>query len=384
MPLRITNKDARRLWLDAQGLAAPATGSTKPEDLTALIAKIGFVQLDTIRVVARAHDHILWSRRQRYREGMLDRLVKDRLAFEHFTHDASVLPMAFYPYWRRQFGRMREKVENLRWREAMPSDEECELILKRVADEGPLSTKAFAAAPKKSSHAWARAPHKYALDYFWYAGVLATCHRKNFVKHYAIRENVIPETVLKKQINDDRQIDWLCDNALKRLGFGTEGDIQRFWDAVSLEEAKTWVKTRRRKLQEVEIVCADKSVVKAVGPADIEDRLVALPSPTSRLRILNPFDPVARDRNRLSRLFGFDYRIEIFTPAAKRQYGYYVYPLLEGDRFVGRIEARADRKAGTLRLDNVWWEPKVKDTPARQAKLEAELERMARFVGVSA
>jgi uncharacterized protein YcaQ len=292
--------------------------------------------------------------------------------------------MAFYPYWRRQFGRMREKVENLRWREAMPSDEECELILKRVADEGPLSTKAFAAAPKKSSHAWARAPHKYALDYFWYAGVLATCHRKNFVKHYAIRENVIPETVLKKQINDDRQIDWLCDNALKRLGFGTEGDIQRFWDAVSLEEAKTWVKTRRRKLQEVEIVCADKSVVKAVGPADIEDRLVALPSPTSRLRILNPFDPVARDRNRLSRLFGFDYRIEIFTPAAKRQYGYYVYPLLEGDRFVGRIEARADRKAGTLRLDNVWWEPKVKDTPARQAKLEAELERMARFVGVSA
>ncbi|MEM8772852.1 MAG: crosslink repair DNA glycosylase YcaQ family protein [Pseudomonadota bacterium] len=383
LPLRIANRDARRLWLNSQGLAAPPTGSAQPENLTALIEKIGFVQLDTIRVIARAHDHILWSRRQQYREGMLDRLVAKRSAFEHFTHDASVLPMSFYPYWRRQFDRMRRKIERHGWDKVMASHKERKAILARIAEEGPLSTKDFESGPKKSDHAWARPPHKYALDYFWYAGVLATCHRKNFVKQYHLREMVIPLKVLAKDVSDDRQIDWLCKNALQRLSFGTEGEIQRFWDAVSLEEVKAWSKNRRRTLIEVEIECADKSIMKAVALADIEERLAMASKPTRRLRILNPFDPVVRDRNRLTKLFGFDYRIEIFVPAAKRQYGYYVYPLLEGDRFVGRIEARVDRKAGALTLNNVWWEPKIKASPARRRKLETELNRIARFVGVT-
>ena len=112
----------------------------------------------------------------------------------------------------------------------------------------------------------------------------------------------------------------------------------------------------------------------------LEARLAAAPAPTSRLRILNPFDSVIRERNRLKRLFGFDYTVEMFVPAAKRQWGYYVYPLLEGDRFVGRIDMKADRKAGTLRIINLWKEPKVQWTPARAAKLDAELARMMRFV----
>ena len=108
-----------------------------------------------------------------------------------------------------------------------------------------------------------------------------------------------------------------------------------------------------------------------------------MPAPTLRLRILNPFDPVIRDRNRLSRLFGFDYRIEIFVPAAKRRWGYYVYPLLEGDRFVGRIEVKSDRVRGELSVIALWPEPGVKWTSARQAKLDAELGRLARFVGAT-
>ena len=382
MALVISNRGARRLWLNQQGLAAAPTGPATRDDLMGVIDRLGFVQLDTIRVIARAHDHILWSRRQRYREGMLDALVQERRAFEHFTHDASVLPMTVYPYWRRQFDRMRKQIDGSGWRKAMPSKKECDAIIRRIAEEGPLSTKDFEAAAKKSKHAWARPPHKFALDYYWHAGILATCHRKKFIKHYALRENVIPPKVLAKEVTDATQLNWLCDNALARLGFGTEGDIQRFWDAADLGEVKAWAKRRRRKLVDVEITCADKSTLKALAPADIEDRLNTAPAPTSRLRILNPFDPAVRDRNRLARLFGFDYRIEIFVPAAKRQYGYYVYPLLEGDRFVGRIEAKADRKAGVLSVENVWWEPGVKETGARRNKLEAELERMARFVDV--
>ena len=382
MTLTISNRDARRLWLDRQGLSQTPTGPLDDDALVAMIEKIGFVQLDTIRVVARAHDHILWSRNQNYREAMLDELVKSRAAYEHFTHDASVIPMSFYPYWGRQFDRLRKRMESGNWAKYLPSKKLCNEILKRVEDEGPLSTKAFESGSRLTrKEGWPRPPHKFALDYFWYAGVLATCHRKNFIKFYDTREKVIPAPLRKKKISNAKQLDWLCENALARLGFGTEGDVQRFWDAADLAEVKAWTSKRRKDLIDVEIKGADGTTYKALAPADIETRLADLTAPTSRLRILNPFDPVIRDRTRLQRLFGFDYRIEIFVPAAKRQYGYYVYPLLESDRFVGRLEAKADRKKGTLSVDNVWWEPGVKVTKARRNKLDAELERMGRFVG---
>ncbi|MBT8473684.1 MAG: winged helix DNA-binding domain-containing protein [Marinicaulis sp.] len=383
MALKISNRDARRLWLNRQGLAETPTGKLDKDGLLQIVKALGFVQMDTIRVVARAHDHIVWSRNQHYREGMLDELVKDRLAFEHFTHDASVLPMETYPYWRRQFDRMRGQLDSGRWPKFMSPKRERDKMLKRIEKEGPLCSNDFEAAPSTSrKEGWARPPHKYALDYLWYIGVLATCHRRNFIKMYATREKVIPENILTKSISNAKQVDWLCENALNRLGFASEGDIMRFWGAADLDEVKAWIKKRRRKLVPVEVVNADKSLKKAWAPADIEERIENLSAPTSRLRILNPFDPAARDRNRLQRLFGFDYRIEIFVPPAKRQYGYYVYPLLEGDRFVGRIEARANRKKKTLTIENFWWERGVKNTPARRKKLDAELERMARFVGV--
>lgn len=382
MTLIISNRDARRLWLERQGLAATPTGALDDDRLAEIIDQLGFVQLDTIRIIARAHDHILWSRNQNYREPMLDRLIKNRAVFEHFTHDASVLPMNFYPYWRRQFDRMRRRVDSSRWYEFMPPKKACEKILKRVEAEGPLSTRDFETkATKKEKAAWVRPPHKVALDYYWYAGVLATCHRKNFIKHYDIREKVIPENLRDKAVSDAKQIDWLCSNALDRLGFASEGDIQRFWDAADLDEVKAWTKKRRKKPVDVEIKTANGDCYKAFAPGNIEESLNNLKAPTSRLRLLNPFDPVIRDRNRLARLFGFDYRVEMFVPAAKREYGYYVYPMLEGDRFVGRIEAKADRKAQRISIDNVWWEKGVKATPARLKKLDAELERIGRFVG---
>ena len=120
-----------------------------------------------------------------------------------------------------------------------------------------------------------------------------------------------------------------------------------------------------------------------MAPADIEARLARLGPPTTRLRILNPFDPAIRDRNRLARLFGFEYRVEMFVPAAKRIWGYYVFPILEGDRFVGRIEIKADRRSSALNVLNFWPEPGVKWSAARHRKLEAELARLARFVGVA-
>ena len=227
---------------------------------------------------------------------------------------------------------------------------------------------------------WSRPPHKMALDYMWYAGELATCHRINFTKYYDLAERVFPTDLWDSEMPENEQVNWLCREALSRLGFGTHGDIQRFWDAVGNEEARDWVASAD--VQPVEVETFDGQRIMGVAPADIEDRVAALKPATSRLRILNPFDPVIRDRARLSRLFGFDYRVEMFVPAAKRVWGYYVFPMLEGERMVGRIEVKADRKAGVLTASNLWAEPGVKWTAARTGKLEAELERMRRFVGL--
>ena len=378
--LKISNRDARRLWLGAQGLAETPTG---PLDLDAMIKALGFVQLDTIQVVSRAHHHILWSRNQNYRERMLNRhMAEHRQVFEHFTHDASVIPMAFYPMWQRQFRRLEAKVRKWEWHRGMLDEDGRNTIKERIRNEGPLCTKAFDTKIKGEKKMWDRPPHKLALDYMWYAGELSTSHRENFTKFYDLSERVIPDHLRDAEMSDEDQVDWLCEAALTRMAFGSEGDIQRFWAAVSNAEAKNWAEANQSHLVSVEIETADRNTIQAWAPADIETRLDAVAAPTSRLRILNPFDPVIRDRTRLKRLFGFDYTVEMFVPAAKRQWGYYVYPLLEGDRFVGRIEVKANRKAGQLRVLRVWRESKVKWASARAAKLEAELARMLRFVGL--
>ena len=380
MPLTISNRDARRLWLDAQGLARPPTG---PLDVRAIIRRLGFVQLDTIQVVARAHHHILWSRNHRYREPMLDRLLRKRAVFEHFTHDASVLPIEFYPFWRRRFAQLEARVRAWEWHRAMLDEAGREAIRSRIAAEGPLSTKAFDTRIDGAREMWRRPPHKLALDYLWYAGELATSHRENFTKFYDLAERVIPAEYREDRRPDAEQVDWLCRTALERLAFASEGEIQRFWAAVDREEVKAWVRANRGELVPVEVEGADGRLQTALAPADIETRLAAAPALAPRLRLLSPFDPVVRDRARLTRLFAFDYRIEIFVPAEKRRWGYYVYPLLEGDRFVGRIEVRADRRAGMLAVQRLWAEPGLRWSAGRRGRLAGELARLARFVGVA-
>jgi uncharacterized protein YcaQ len=376
--LKIPNRAARRLWLAAQGLAAPPTG---PLDVAALITRLGFVQLDTIQVVARAHHHILWSRNQHYREPMLnDVMARDRNVFEHFTHDASVLPMAFLPMWQRQFRRKKAYLEGTKWFSSMLNAQGRAQIKARITNEGPLSTHAFDTKVAEPKQMWARPPHKLALDYMWYAGELATCHREGVTKFYDLAERVFPDGLRAQTHADDAQLDWLCHAAIDRLAFGTAADIQKFWDASDLSEVRNWASTAP--LVEVSLEGADGTWTSALAPLDIEVRLATMPEATSRLRILNPFDPAIRDRVRLKRLFGFDYRVEMFVPAAKRIWGYYVFPLLEGDLFVGRIEVKADRAKGALSVLNLWVEPDVQWTTARAGKLEAELARMARFVGV--
>ena len=373
--LRLTNRDARRLWIWTNGLAETPIGPCKLMDI---VNRLGFVQIDTIRNVTRAHNHILWSRNQNYREGAIwDRLAA-RDVFEHFTHDASLIAADVLPYWGLQFARLEAAMSRNTWHQSGLAQDQVAAIVARIKVEGALSTHAFD-TKAKTRQMWVRPPHKKALDHLWYAGKLATSHHEKFVKFYDLAERVFPP---HEQRTDAEALRWLAAAAMDRLSFAAQGEVQRFWDVMSAQEAREWT-TKTKDLIPIDVTCADGSTYAAIAHPDIEKRLRAAPEPTSRLRILNPFDPLIRDRSRLEKLFGFAYRNEMFVPKAKRIWGYYVYPLLEGTRFVGRIELKADRSKQLLAVIGFWKEPGQQWSTARWNKLEAELHRFGRFAGLS-
>lgn len=383
-PLRISNRQARWLWLDAQRLSRPPLGAPALGDI---VDGLGYVQLDSIRNVSRAHHHILWSRDQTYREPALHTFAHEnttrspRGAFEHFSHDACLLPMATYPMWTRRFRQFREKLTH-GWYKHLPDAAARAAIMDRVRRDGPLCSADFTHdRPAQPRAMWERPPTKVALDYLWYCGDLSTVYRRGFQKYYDLTERVIPREFRDAEIEDAAQVDWLCRSAMDRLGFATLGDIKRFWEACTTAEVRAWIADNADGLVPVEVEGADGTVRHAFAAENIEARLAGLRPSTSRLRVLNPFDPAVRDRKRLSFLFGFDYVNEIFVPKAKRRWGYYVYPVLEGDRMIARIDLSGGPKSGPRLIQQQWVEPGVRWSERRQNRLEAEVARLSRLAG---
>lgn len=378
---------ARRIFLDRHLLIEPGAGPGRGADLAGVIGALGFVQVDSVNTMARAHDLILWSRRQQYRPVALDHLQRrQRAVFEHWTHDAAVLPIAAFPYWRLKFARDRAHMDK-RWKSWRREgyEERFEDVLERIARDGPCTSAEVGDGEAKGGTGWWDwHPSKTALEYLWRAGELSICHRVGFRKVYDLTENVIPEEVRKVRHDEAEIIDWACRAALDRLGFATSGEIAAFWDLVTPVEAKDWVARNLAAGEIVELALetvggASRKVVAWPGLPDETP-----PEPGQRVRILSPFDPALRDRARAERLFGFHYRIEIFVPAPKRRYGYYVFPVLEGDRPVGRIDVRADRDAGALRVRAYWPERGTPLGKGRERRLLAELDRVGRLAGCAA
>ena len=385
MTILLSNAEARRIFLARQGLSAPPGRLLGKEGLLQLIHDIGFVQVDSIATVERAHHQILFSRNQTYRrEHLTDLLEKDGELFENWTHDASIIPSAFFRYWKHRFRREDESIiERWRkWRE--PGFESAfEETYQRIVSGGAVLSRELKADDHKSGGWWNWHPNKTALEYLWRTGKVAIARRENFQKVYDLVERVLPPHHHEEHVEHDAFVDWACRSALERLGFATHGEIAAFWALISPGEAKAWVEANRDELRPVLVETTDGGKPRASHAfADFPANLGDIPEPPNRLRVLSPFDPLIRDRNRTERLFGYYYRIEVFVPEPKRQYGYYVFPLLEGDRLVGRIDMKADRKAGTLDVKRLWWEPKVHASAGRLEKLEAELGRLAKFSGV--
>jgi uncharacterized protein YcaQ len=390
MKLPVIKAEAARLLLmGAQGLLEDPARAATPAVLRRLVEQMGFIQLDSINVVERAQHLTLGSRLDSHRHERFKALLEDeRSLFEHWTHDASAIPTKWFAHWKPRFARERERIMSHSWWRQRMGDEPRKLIERvreRIAREGPLRSQDFEHDRRgEPATWWGWKPQKAALEFLWTTGELMVARRESFQKVYDLTERVLPALHAAPCPDAPEHIEWACATAFERLVIATPKELAEFWDAINAAQAKAWQEEAAREGRIVPVVVesADGAQLKpSFALADWEERLRALPAPPARTRLLSPFDPVLRDRARALRLFGFDYRFEAFTPEPKRQYGYYVLPILEGARLVGRLDPKFERREGLLNIRQIYWEPGVRVTRQRRGELKQAVARLAQLIG---
>ncbi len=386
----LSARTGRILLMQGQGLLDDPTRRATIASLARLIRRLGYVQIDSINAVERAHHLTLATRLDGYRPSQLTRLLEERRSlFEHWTHDAAALPSEFFPMWKSRFESYAKKPRHGAWlRSRLGEDPQrvIDHVLERVRAEGPLMSKDFQPAKKRAkANFWGWKPQKAALEHLWWSGQLAIAGRRSFQKVYDLTERVLPEACNQPGLDHDAYIEWACSAALDRVGVATPSELAEFWGGITAAEASAWSRRavegdRARAVRLAPVRRADKPR-EAVAVLDYERRVASAPAPPERIRLLCPFDPVLRNRRRLAHLFGFDYRFEGFVPAAEREYGYYVLAILEGQRLVGRLDPKFLRNEETLAVRRIFWEPGVVPSPKRLQRLREALERLASFIG---
>ena len=372
----LSREVCRRLFLAAQ---FPLVKTARLDDLERLIHQLGFVQLDSINIVARAHHLTLRSRMEKYRPEMLTKLIDERRLFEEWTHDASLIPQSFLPHWKRRCLRYQEKKQA--WsvtRLGADPDVLLAEVMRRVEEHGPLTSSDFPEG-EKSGAWWGWKPQKVALEYLWRCGELAISSRRGFQKVYDLASRVHPDRDLVEASSQQEYEDWAIRSALERLGVASVKELAEFWGGLTREEAARAVERAVR--AEVALPVELESVGPGVALPDWKERAEAASFRGRRMHLLNPFDPLVRDRRRLLRLFDFAYRFEAYVPEAKREHGYFVLPVLQGERLVARVDTKFHRDRGELEVRGAWRESSRSSSVALESELRRCLESFALWLG---
>ncbi|HUE32020.1 MAG TPA: crosslink repair DNA glycosylase YcaQ family protein [Mycobacterium sp.] len=379
---RLTAAQARRIAVAAQGFSEPRRGGKITRaHLKRLISRIQVLQLDSVSVAVRAHYAPVFSRLGPYDRDALDRAAwgprSSRLLAEYWAHEAALMAVDDWPLLR---WRMRQ-YRHGRWGSHIvkANPQLIEDIVAAVAELGPSTAGQIeahlAAEPRRKKGTWwTRSDTKWVAEALFASGVLTTATRVGFARHYDLVERVLPPSVLAREVDDEEAIRELTLRAAAALGVGTEADIRDYF-RLSAQQVKPAIADLVA-AGEIETVEVDgwsaPAYLRAGRTVPRMDRGTAL---------LCPFDPLIFFRPRVERLFGFHYRIEIYTPAAKRQYGYYVWPLLMDGHLVARVDLKADRASNTLRVVGAFGEPDVPPAQAAAA-LAGELDSMAAWLGL--
>jgi uncharacterized protein YcaQ len=375
----ISNAMARRIALAAQGFADQRPD--KPRDRRALkkvLARTALFQIDSVNVLARAHYMPLYSRLGNYPQALLDDAStgrKSRLLFEYWAHEASLLPVELWPLmqWRMRRAekghRIYKHLANFRRENRAFIDG----VLKHIVENGGV-VGGDIEGDKGPGGWWGWSKQKVALEWLFWAGKITTAERRGFARVYDIPERVFHASVLELQVpSEDDAIRELLRISARSLGVATATDLRDYFRLPPAD-----VKARLPELVEAgELVPVE---VRGWKPQAFMHRDAKLPRRIEARALLSPFDPVVWERSRSERLYDFHYRIEIYTPAHKRVFGYYTLPFLLGDNVVARVDLKAERKSGTLQVKSAHAE---KDAPAGTAEaLHEELNLVAQWLGL--
>jgi uncharacterized protein YcaQ len=359
----------RRIALERQGLLSANPFGRGKQAVLRAIEHLGYVQIDTISVVARAHHHVLWSRVANYQTAFIDRLMRERQIFEYWFHAASWLPMRDY---RFALPRMQQLNGERNWFDGGDRRLMNE-ILRRIAAEGPMRTRDFADPEHRGNGWWEWKPAKRALEQLFMQGELMAARRDGFQKVYDLPQRVLPDWVDTRTPSLEEYAAYLVDTTLRAHGFATLQSMTYLRKGQALRRAvRELLETRNTDGRLVCVGLRDNRFY--IDPERLESRA---PRCAGRLRLLSPFDNALIQRQRGREVFGFDYQIECYLPGSRRQYGYFCLPILYRDRFVGRADCKAHRERGLLEIRSLHLERRVDD--GFEAALGRELEAFAAF-----
>ena len=381
----LSGAQARRIAVAAQGFAQPApVAPVGRAHLRRLIDRIQVLQLDSVSVAVRAHYAPVFSRLGRYDRDVLDRAAwghgarAPRLLIEYWAHEAALMAVQDWPLLRWRMRRYRHGRWGTHIVRANPKL--ADAVVAAVTELGPASAGQIETHLATGTHRagkgpwWNRSETKWVAEALFAAGVLTTATRVGFARHYDLVERVLPAEVLTRRVDDDDAVRELVLRSANALGVGTEADIRDYF-RLSAAQARPAIATlvAAGQLEPVEVDGWGATAYLRAGRA--------VPRLDRGTALLCPFDPLIFFRPRVERLFGFHYRIEIYTPADKRRYGYYVWPFLLDGELVARVDLKADRQRDVLCVVGAFLE-QGRDPARVAAALVVELESMAAWLGL--
>jgi uncharacterized protein len=383
--MKLTAAQARRVAVAAQGFGeAKPAGPVTRAHLRRLISRIQILQLDSVSVAVRAHYAPIFSRLGPYDRDVLDRAAwshsarSPRLLVEYWAHEAALMAVDDWPLmrWRmREYTHGRWGTEIVRKNAKLAED-----VVAAVAELGPSTAGQIEAHLESEPRGrkgpwWDRSDTKWVAEALWASGVLTTATRVGFARHYDLTERVLPPEVVARELSDDDALRELVLRSATALGVATEPDIRDYF-RLGARQAKPAIAelVAEGELEQVEVDGWSAPAYLRVGQT--------VPRTGRGTALLCPFDPLIFFRPRVERLFDFHYRIEIYVPQPKRQFGYYVWPFLLDGNLVGRVDLKAERTSDALNVVGAFVEPGQSHARVVEA-LAPELSSMAAWLGLS-
>lgn len=382
MSLSLSLAQARRLALAAQGFARAPRGAIGLRQLCAQVERLGVLQIDSVNALVRSHYLPAFSRLGHYDPALLDELAwgtpKRRSLFEYWGHEASLLPLELYPLlrWRMRRaadgqGIYRQLAEFGRQQQGL-----IRRVLQAVREQGALGAGSLSTRSERAGPWWDWSAEKHALEWLFAAGEVTVAGRRSFERLYDLPQRVLPAALLERPALDEAEAQrQLLMRAADALGVASERDLR---DYFRLDAADA-------KLRLAELVEDGELLPVAVQgwkqPAYCRGE-PSIPRRIGASALLSPFDSLIWERERTERLFGFRYRLEIYTPPHKRVYGYYVLPFLHHERLLARVDLRSERAQGRLAVHAVHLEEAVLGEEALHA-LAAQLRALAQWLGLA-